>query len=69
MKFLKMKVTSICIEYHWWHIMRYRKTGGVLIERGESLSSEKLVSLSTQITRHGMRALELQDKFEQLYSL
>lgn len=52
------------IEYHWWYILRYRKRGIGMIERGVALSSPELIKLSQKITRHGMVALRLQDEYE-----
>ena len=52
------------IEYHWWYILRYRKRGIGMIERGAALYAPELITLSQKITGHGMVALRLQDEYE-----
>ena len=52
------------IEYHWWHILRYRKCGIGMIESGVALNSPELIELSQKITGHGMVVLRLQDEYE-----
>ena len=52
------------IEYHWWHILRYRKRGMRMIESGIAFSNPELIELSQKITGHGMVALRLQREYE-----
>jgi hypothetical protein len=51
------------IEYHWWFIMRYRRRGNILIERGEPLTSDRLISLSKKIDHHGAIAHRLEKEY------
>ena len=54
---------ALLIEYHWFWIMRYRRQGEWLLERGEPLSSLKLIDLTKKIDRHGMRAFYWEDAY------
>lgn len=51
------------IEMHWRVIMRCRRAGERMIRRGEALTSEKLLRLDRKISRHGMRAMQLQEAY------
>lgn len=56
------------IEIHWWFIMRYKKAGKRMIEKGEPLTSPKLIKLSRKIDWHGIRAFRLEDRYEAIVS-
>lgn len=64
MKRLNEFLLACRIEWHWWFIQRWKKRGIRMIERGTPLTSPELIRLSQKITRHGMVALHLQNKFE-----
>jgi len=61
---IKMKCLGFIIEWHWWFIMRGRKRGNRLIAAGTPLTSPKLLRLDKYITRHGLKALEAQKRYE-----
>lgn len=63
---LIMNLLAVKIEWHWWHIMRDRRCGNRLIDRGEPLTSKRLIRLSKRITRHGISALAFTQKYENL---
>jgi len=57
-------VAAAEIELHWAIIRWYRHRGGLLIERGEPLTSPHLLKYSRIIDHHGMRAFRLEKQFE-----
>lgn len=52
------------IELHWAIILRYRRRGCRLIERGEPLTSLRLQRYTRIIDRHGRLAYQLESLFE-----
>lgn len=64
---LKERWLATRIELHWAYIMKYRKQGYKLLERGERLNSAKMLKLTRKIDHHGIIAFRLQDLYESLY--
>lgn len=54
------------IWYHWRQIIRYKKAGLTLLDRGEPFSSERLIELSRRIDCHGMIAFQLEKKLSEI---
>lgn len=57
------------IELHWAYIMRCRKRGNKLLERGERLNSSRMLKLARRIDHHSVIVFRLQDLFEARYVL
>ena len=65
-KKIELRILAMRIEYHWWFIMRGRKTGNKLIDAGQPLSSPKLLALNNRLTHHCVRAMKYTRRYEYL---
>lgn len=61
---IQASVAAVRIELHWAVILWYRRRGCRLIERGEPLTSARLLRYPRIIDHHGMRAFRLEKLFE-----
>lgn len=61
---IQTSVAAARIELHWAIILWFRRRGCRLIERGEPLTSVRLLRYSCIIDRHGMQAFRLEKLFE-----
>ena len=50
-KKLCMKMLAIRIEWHWYLIMRCRKKGKILFEKGPPYTSDEILRLSKRLDR------------------
>lgn len=66
MKRMKILWLAIHMEWSYWRIVRMKKTIGELMDRGELLSSERMVALSEAVTGEGIRYFRLEKAYLQL---
>lgn len=53
------------IEWHWRFMLRCKKRGNHLIKSGSALDSPEIIKLNRMVSNHGVRALNLQNEYEQ----
>jgi hypothetical protein len=51
-KSLKIKILAIKIEWYWFFIMRCRKKGKLLFEKGQPYTSDRILKLSKRLDRY-----------------
>lgn len=64
MKKISILLTAVKIEWHWWFIRKERKKGNSLIAAGQPLSSSKMLSLNSNLSRHSAKVI----KAERIYA-
>ncbi|BBB92448.1 MAG TPA: hypothetical protein PKA28_04570 [Methylomusa anaerophila] len=65
-KKLRMKMLAVRIEWHWGFIMRGRKKGNHLLEKGPPYTSDKILRLSKRVDRHCNSISRLTNKYIEL---
>lgn len=65
-KKLRMKMLIVRIEWHWGFIMRGRKKGNHLLEKGPPYTSDKILRLSKRVDRHCNSISRLTNKYIKL---
>lgn len=65
-KKLWMKMLAIKIEWHWYLIMRCRKRGKILLEKGPPYTSDEILRLSKRLDRQCNSVWQLESKYTSL---
>lgn len=65
-KKLWMKMLAIKIEWYWYLIMRCRKKGKTLLEKGPPYTTDEILSLSKRLDRHCNSVWRLEHKYKRL---
>ena len=52
------------IKFHWMFITKYRKIENKLIDRGEPLTSTKLIKMTRKSDEHGIKILTLTELYK-----
>ena len=60
------KVLQLRIRYHWHGLQRCRQKLNQLYEAGEPLSSPKMIRIGSLATRHGMKLVALDQRYEEI---
>lgn len=68
MKKIKAIALALRIEFHWWHIKRYRKRFDKLYEKGENLSSMRMQKLNEQISKHTTAVMRCEKYYSEHYA-
>ena len=68
MRKIKAIILALRIEYHWCHIMRFRKRFDVLYAAGVPLVSPKVQKLNARISKHAARVMVCEKKYREQYS-
>ena len=63
---LQKLILQLEISFHWYALQRKRRNLFSLYDRGVPLSSEKMIRISNAMTRHGMRLVDLDRRYERL---
>lgn len=61
---LHAAILAARIEYHWWCIMRHRKIGYLLLNRGAKLNSRIMLWLNKRLSSHAVFVMRAEDYFE-----
>lgn len=65
-KKLRMKILAIKIEWYWYLIMRCRKKGKILLEKGPPYTTDEILRLSKRLDRHCNSVWQLEHKYKSL---
>ncbi|MBO5779044.1 MAG: hypothetical protein J6R82_05710 [Clostridia bacterium] len=68
MRKIKAIALALRIEYHWWHIKRFRKRFDVLYAAGVPLVSPKVQKLNRRTSKHAARTMLYEKKYREKYS-
>ena len=55
---IKAIILALRIEYHWWHIKRYRRKFDALYRSGTDLCSEKIQKLNKLVSKHSTAVMK-----------
>ena len=55
---IKAIILALRIEYHWWHIKRYRKRFDEMYRSGTDLCSDKIQKLNKRVSRHSTAVMK-----------
>ncbi len=65
---IKAIILALRIEYHWWHIKRFRKQFDVLYAADVPLVSPKVQKINARASKHAARVMVYERKYRERYS-
>ena len=68
MRKIKAIALALRIEYHWWHIKRFRKRFDVLYTADVTLVSPQVQKLNVRASKHAARVMVYERKYREKYS-
>ena len=68
MRRIKAIVLALRIEYHWWHIKRFRKRFDVLYAAGVPLVSPQVQKLNARASKHAAQVMVYERQYRERYS-
>ena len=70
MKFYKKASAALLaanIEYHWSHILRFRRRANKMIENGMPLTSPRMLRLNQRMLRHSLATMRKEANYEERF--